>query len=81
MAESLIERGIAKGYISFNKDGSRITYVNQKKERNYNNPEEKVQAETFLKLILDYNYPPVSVFTFVPSTVVRLKRNKSFALE
>lgn len=71
MAESLIERGIAKGYISFNKDGSRITYVNQKKERNYNNPEEKVQAETFLKLILDYNYPVSRIKQFVPVTMGR----------
>ena len=49
--------GIEKGLISFNDDMSRITYVFQKKERNYNNPEEKVQAETFLRLIIDYNYP------------------------
>ena len=51
-----IQIGIDKGLISFNEDRSRITYVYQKKERNYNNPEEKVQAEAFLKLILDYNY-------------------------
>ena len=50
-----IKIGIEKGLISFNDDMSRITYVHQKKERNYNNPEEKVQAETFLRLILDYN--------------------------
>lgn len=52
-----IKIGIEKNLISFNEDMSRITYVFQKKERNYNNPEEKVQAETFLRLILDYNYP------------------------
>lgn len=52
-----IKIGIERSLISFNEDMSRITYVFQKKERNYNNPEEKVQAETFLRLILDYNYP------------------------
>lgn len=52
-----IKTGLEKGLICFNEDMSRITYVFQKKERNYNNPEEKVQAETFLKLIFDYNYP------------------------
>lgn len=61
-----IKIGIEKGLISFNDDMSRITYVYQKKERNYNNPEEKVQAETFLRLILDYNYPVNRIKQFVP---------------
>lgn len=52
-----VQLGLDNGYISFNEDRSRITYIYQNKERNYNNPEEKVQAETFLKLIFDYNYP------------------------
>ena len=42
-----IQIGIDKGLISFNEDRSRITYIFQKKERNYNNPEEKVQAPDF----------------------------------
>lgn len=68
---SLIEQGLSKGLIKFNEDKTRITYLNQKKERNYNNPEEKVQAETFLKLILDYNYPENRVRQFVPVTMGR----------
>lgn len=63
-----IQIGIDKGLISFNEDRSRITYIFQKKERNYNNPEEKVQAETFLRLILDYNYPENRIRQFVPVT-------------
>ena len=39
-----IKIGIEKGLVAFNSDMSRITYIHQKKERNYNNPEEKVQA-------------------------------------
>lgn len=50
-----IQIGIEKGLISLNEDKSRIKYIWQKKERNYNDPEEKVQALTFLQLILDYN--------------------------
>lgn len=61
-----IKIGIDKGFISFNDDKSRIIYTYQKKERNYNNPEEKVQAETFLRLILDYNYPVNRIRQFVP---------------
>ena len=63
-----IQIGIDKGLISFNEDRSRITYIFQKKERNYNNPEEKVQAEAFLRLILDYNYPENRIRQFVPVT-------------
>ena len=66
-----IQLGLDNGYISFNEDRSRITYIFQKKERNYNNPEEKVQAETFLRLILDYNYPESQIRQFVPVTMGR----------
>ena len=61
-----IQLGIEKGLISFNEDKSRITYIYQKKERNYNNQEEKVQAETFLKLIFDYHYHVSRIKMFVP---------------
>lgn len=66
-----LQSGIDHGFISFNDDKSRITYIHQNKERNYNNPEEKVQAETFLKLILDYNYPVSRIRQFVPVTMGR----------
>jgi type I restriction enzyme M protein len=66
-----IQLGINNGLISFNEDKSRITYSYQKKERNYNNPEEKVQAEAFLRLILDYHYPEKRIKQFVPVTMGR----------
>ena len=43
----LIDNGIKKGIIRFDEEKNFITYINQNKKRNYNNPEEKVQAETF----------------------------------
>lgn len=61
-----IQLGLDNGLISFNEDRSRITYLHQKKERNYNNPEEKVQAIAFLKLIFDYHYPVSRIKMFVP---------------
>ena len=64
-----IQIGIDKGLISLNEDRSCVTYVYQKKERNYNNPEEKVQAVAFLKLILDYHYPESRIRQFVPVTM------------
>lgn len=66
-----IKEGIEKGLVSFNDDMSRITYAYQRKERNYNNPEEKVQADTFLRLVLDYNYPVKRIRLFVPVTMGR----------
>ena len=64
-----IRLGIDKGLISFNEDKSRITYINKDKERNYNNPEERVQAETFLRLIIDYHYPDNRIRQYVPVTM------------
>ena len=64
-----IQIGIKKGLISFNEDKSRIKYKFQEKERNYNNPEEKVQSEAFLQLILDYHYPESCIKQFQPVTM------------
>lgn len=64
-----IKIGLDKGYISFNEDRTRITYIYQKKERNYTNPEEKVQVMTFLQLIIDYKYPQSHIRQFEPITM------------
>ncbi len=66
---TIIDEGVAKGYISFDPEQKYITYLNQNKKRNYTNPEEKVQAETFLKLILTYGYNPKRIRQFVPVTM------------
>jgi type I restriction-modification system DNA methylase subunit len=60
-----VERGIHKKLISFDDERKMITYLHQNKKRNYSNPEEKVQAETFLTLILTYNYPENRIRQFV----------------
>ena len=66
---SLILQGLAKNLIKFDDDQKYITYVHQKKKRNFGNPEEQVQAETFLKLILTYGYDPKRLRLFVPVTM------------
>ena len=48
----LIQQGIEKGLIRFDEDRKNIFYIYQNVRRNYTNPEEQVQAETFLKLVL-----------------------------
>ncbi|MBX3037743.1 MAG: restriction endonuclease subunit M [Anaerolineales bacterium] len=63
---NLIELGLEKGLIKFDADKNFITYVHQNKKRNYNNPEEKVQAETLLTLVLIYGYPDYRIKQFVP---------------
>jgi len=62
---NLIETGIQKKLIRIDTENGSITYIHQDVRRNYNNPEEKVQAETFLKLILHYNYPVDQIKQFV----------------
>lgn len=63
---NLIDIGIEKGLIRFDEERNFITYIHQNKKRNYNNPEEKVQADTFLTLVLNYGYPVNRVRQFVP---------------
>jgi type I restriction enzyme M protein len=62
---ALITQGLKKGLIRFEDDEKYIVYIEQNKRRNYNNPEEKVQAEAYLSLILEYSYPPAQVRQFV----------------
>jgi type I restriction-modification system DNA methylase subunit len=62
---SLIEIGIDKGLIKFDEEKNFITYLHQNKKRSYNNPEERVQAETFLALIINYGYPVNRIKQFV----------------
>lgn len=66
---NLINQGLKKSLIKFNDEQTSITYLHQNKQRNYNNPEEKVQAETFLKLVLIYGYSPDKILQFVPVTM------------
>lgn len=47
---NLIAEGIKKRLIRFEDNDKYIVYIHQNKRRNYTNPEEKVQAEAFLRL-------------------------------
>ncbi len=62
---NILEQGIQKGLIKFDEDQKHITYIHQNKRRNYSNPEEQIQAETFLKLVLSYGYPVERIKQFV----------------
>jgi type I restriction enzyme M protein len=56
---SRIKEGIQKKLIHISEDGKQITYSRQNnKKRNFANPEEQVQVETYLKLVFDYKYKP-----------------------
>lgn len=66
---SLIQKGIDEKLISLSEDHKQIKYLHQKKSRNYTNPEEKVQAEIFLKLVLEYEYPVVNIEQFKTVTM------------
>ena len=61
----LIQQGIAQKLIRFDEEQKNIYYIHQDKRRNYNNPEEQVQAEAFLKLVLEYGYPVKRIQQFI----------------
>jgi type I restriction enzyme M protein len=61
----LIAEGIKQKLIRLEDEGKYIVYLHQDKRRNYANPEEKVQAEAFLRLILIYKYPVKRIRQFV----------------
>lgn len=62
---SLIQKGIDLGYIAITEDGKSIKYCNHPKPKIFTNPEEKVQAETFLKLVINYGYKPERIRLYV----------------
>jgi len=55
---SLIKLGKNKGYISINRDGSKITYLAQGYTDKFLDPEEQVRAELYIELIEKYKYKP-----------------------
>ncbi|MFA7686551.1 MAG: N-6 DNA methylase [Moheibacter sp.] len=61
---SLLQQGIEKGLISISEDQKTIKYLHQNKSRNFSNPEEKVQAEAFLRLVLELGYPVENIEQF-----------------
>lgn len=67
--KEIILNGQQKNLIKISEDLSTITYINQNVSRNYNNPEEKIQAEAFCELVLKYNYPVEQVKQYVKVTV------------
>lgn len=67
--KAIILQGQKSNLIKLSNDHSTITYVHQNISRNYNNPEEKVQASTFCELVLKYNYPEEHIKQYVKVTV------------
>ncbi|TNJ33731.1 restriction endonuclease subunit M [Arenimonas terrae] len=61
-----IAEGVKQKLIRFEDGEKYIVYSHQDKRRNYANPEELVQAETFLRLVLTYKYPINRIRQFVP---------------
>jgi type I restriction enzyme M protein len=59
--QSLIEKGILKKLISIDDEHKHITYIRQNKRLRFTDPEEKVRANAYLSLILDYGYAPEQI--------------------
>lgn len=61
----LIKEGLKEKLIRLEDGGKYIVYLTQNKRRTYENAEEKVQAQTFLRLVLIYKYPAKRIRHFV----------------
>lgn len=69
MNTALIQQALIKKLIRFEDGEKFIVYIHQNKKRNFDNPEEKVQAEVFLSLVINYQYPPEHIRQFVAVTM------------
>ncbi len=63
---TLIAKGLELGLIRFSEDKEQVIYVFQNKKRKYSNPEEQVQVDIYLKLILQFGYPKERIKLFEP---------------
>ena len=63
LATELFQKGLTKQYITVENNDTSIRYncKNQPKSRRLQNPEEFVQATSFLKLIFEYEYLPQNI--------------------
>ncbi len=64
-----LTKALENNDISINDNQERITYTASKSTFSYRNPEEKVRAETYAKLIHEYNYSPQQIKLEVPVTM------------
>ena len=71
---NLVAEGVRQKLIRFEDEKKYVVYVDQAKRRRYDQPEEKVQVETYLKLLLRYKYPAERVRCFVPVAMGSDKR-------
>jgi type I restriction enzyme M protein len=61
----LIQEGQQRKLIRLEDNGKYIVYLPQQKRRNFENPEERVQADAFLKLVVVYGYPVNRILQYV----------------
>lgn len=59
--ENILQLGVTKGLIAFDADQKNITYKVQNKRLRFSDPEEKVRANAYLSLALEYGYAPEQI--------------------
>lgn len=64
-----IEHGLKNNLIQFDEERKYITYTLLKIKRNFHNPEEKVQAESYCRLVFEYGYPANRIDMYVEVTM------------
>jgi type I restriction enzyme M protein len=56
-----IDIGVEQGLIGLDVDQKYITYIAQGKRLRYSDPEEKIRANAYLSLVLEYGYAPEQI--------------------
>lgn len=54
----ILQSGIQQGLLQFDADEKFVTYIHANKKYRYTDPEEKVRAATYVRLITEFNYKP-----------------------
>lgn len=57
----LVKQGLLNNLIGFDADQKNITYIRQNKRLRFTDPEEKVRANAYLSLVIDYGYSPEQI--------------------
>jgi type I restriction enzyme M protein len=54
--KELIAKAVEKGLLTFDDEQKNVTYVHQNKRLRWSDSEEKVRAQSFASLVLEYGY-------------------------
>jgi hypothetical protein len=77
----LLDIGLQKSHKIQSRSKKLFIIFSKKKRRNYANPEEPVQAESYLRLVLEYGYAPKRITMFETVRMGRAEKEADIIVE